>query len=173
MADDDEPRPGRPGPDYERYGGDRHEGPARTSPYPVSRLAPAHDLVDVAREIERADRTLGAVVGGKLEILAKQIRALQEEARQILDDTRRDLDLHRAECAFVKRPGTTYHLYERPNGQLYFSMLSPDDWNGAPPHAFRGSFRLEADQSWTPAEQIEGEAARPEELVRRLLDSEE
>ena len=153
----------------QKHRGDKHEGPARTSPYPVSRLAPAHDLVDVAREIERADRTLGAVVGGKLELIARQIRALQEEARAILEDTRRDLDLHRAKCAFVKRIGATYHLYEREGGGLYFSMLSPDDWGGAPPHAFVGSYRLEPDQSWTPADQIEGDATRPEDLVRGLL----
>ncbi|HJL19836.1 MAG TPA: DUF2452 domain-containing protein [Sandaracinaceae bacterium LLY-WYZ-13_1] len=168
MADDETP------PDEgarTRHGGDRHEGPSRTSPYPVSRLAPAHDLVDVAREIERADQTIGAVVGGKLELIARQIRALQEEAREILDDTRRDLDLHRAECNFAKRVGGVYHLYERPNGRCYFSMLSPDDWGGAPPHSFRGSYRLEGDQSWTPAAQIEGDAERPEALVRRLLES--
>lgn len=154
---------------HHRHEGGKHGGPACTSPYPVSRLAPSHDLVDVARQIERADATIGAVVGGKLEMIARQIRALQEEARVLLEDTKRDLDLHRAECAFQKRVGATYHLYERDDGRLYFSMLSPDDWGGAPPHAFRGSYRLEADQSWTPSEHVEGEAARPEDLVRRLL----
>lgn len=153
-----------------RHDGAKHDGPARTSPYPVSRLAPAHDLVDVAHEIALADRAIGSVVGGKLEVIARQIRALQEEARAILDDARRDLDLHRAEHAFVKRPGSIYHLYRRPDGRLYFSMLSPDDWRGAPPHPFEGSYRLEADQSWTPVDEIpSADAERPEELVRRLL----
>lgn len=151
---------------------DKHEGPARTSPYPVSRLAPVHDLVDVAKEIANADRTIGTVVGSKLDVIARQIRALQEEARTILDDAKRDLDLHRAECSFTKRAGALYHLYERSNGRLYFSMLSPDDWAGAPPHPFRGTFRLEADQSWTPADAIDGDAERPEELVRKLLEPE-
>ena len=156
--------------DTTRDAGDLHQGPARTSPYPMSRLAPAHDLVDVARQIQQADRTIGTVVTSKLDVIAKQIRALQEEAKDILEGARRDLDLHRAECAFQKRAGTVYHLYERPNETLYFSMLSPDDWGGAPPHAFRGSYRLEADQSWTPADEIDGEARRPEEVVRRLLE---
>jgi hypothetical protein len=151
---------------------EKHEGPARTSPYPVSRLAPVHDLVDVAKEIASADRTIGTVVGSKLDVIARQIRTLQEEARTILDDAKRDLDLHRAECNFVKRAGGLYHLYERPNGRLYFSMLSPDDWGGAPPHPYRGTYRLEADQSWTPAEAIDGDAERPEDLVRKLLEPE-
>jgi hypothetical protein len=28
-------------------------------------------------------------------------------------------------------------------------MLAPEDWAGAPPHAFEGSYRLEADQTYT------------------------
>lgn len=151
-----------------RHDEGKHEGPARTSPYPVSRLAPAVDLVDVAREIERADEVIGSVVGGKLDVIAEQIRALQEQARGILEEARRDLDLHRATCSFPKRVGATYHLYERSNGELYFSMVSPDEWGGAPPHAFRGSYRLEGDQSWTPADEATPRK-RPAEVVARLL----
>lgn len=152
-----------------RRPGDKHLGPARTSPYPVSRLAPAHHLVDIAHEIALADRAIGSVVGGKLEVIARQIRHLQEEARGILAEARRDLDLHRAEHAFVKRPGSIYHLYRRSDGRLYLSLLSPDDWRGTPPHPFEGSYRLEADQSWTPVDEIDPAAEPPEERVRRLL----
>ena len=152
-----------------RAGAGKHEGPARTSPYPVSRLAPTHDLVDVAREIQRADTSIGASVNGKLGVIAAQIRALQEQAKGILDDAKRDLDLHRAECNFIKRVGAVYHLYERSNGRLYFSMLSPEDWSGAPPNPHLGSYRLEADQGWTPVEDIDPEASRPEDVVRKLL----
>jgi len=127
--------------------GGKHEGPPRTSPYPVSRLAPKHELVDIAREIEQADRMIGSVVTGKLDVIARQIRGLQSEARDLLERARRDLDLHHARCNFVKRAGAIYHLYECGDGRRYLSMLSPEDWAGAPPHAFVGSFRLELDQS--------------------------
>lgn len=137
---------------------ERHDGPAHNSPYPVSRLAPAFDLVDVARQIQEADATMQAVVGSKLRVIADNIRALQEQARQILETARRDAELHRASCEFRRRPGHVYHLYRRDDGGLYFSMLSPREW-GTPPHAFEGSFRLEPDMSWTPAEAI---AAREE-----------
>src|SRR5690606_23671259 len=139
---------------------------------PMSGLAPAHDLVDGAREIAAADRAIGAVVGGKLEVIARQIRALQDEAHALLAAARRDLELHRAECSFVKRPGSIYHLYRRGDGRLYFSMLSPDDWGGAPPHAYEGSYRLESDSSWTPLDEIDGAPERPEERLRRLLAGE-
>lgn len=144
--------------------------PSRLSPYPVSRLAPSFDLVDAAREIAEADRMLGAVVGNELELIVDQIRGLQERAREVLERARMDTELHRATCAFKKLPGQTYHLYERDEGTLYFSMLSPDDWGGTPPHRFRGSFRLEADMRWTPAEDTDArdEARR---TVAHLLGS--
>jgi len=140
---------------FKRDAAPRHQGPQQASPYPISRLAPVHDLVDVAREIQEADRMLGTVASGKLQLLAKQIRALQEEARNLLEAARRDAELHRASCQFKRRPGHVYHLYRRPDGAFYFSMLSPDDWHGAPPHPFEGSYRLEHDMSWTRAEDID------------------
>lgn len=132
----------------------KHQGPDHASPYPVSRLGAKIELVDVAAEIQRADEMVGSVAHGKLDVIAKQIRALQAEAKDILEQARRDLELHHAQCSFSKRVGGTYHLYERPDGALYFSMLSPVEWGGTPPHAFQGSFRLEVDRSWTPVEEV-------------------
>ena len=34
-------------------------------------------------------------------------------------------------------------------------MLSPAEWGGSAPHPFEGSYRLEADSSWTPVEEAE------------------
>lgn len=145
----------------------RHTGPASTSPYPMSRLSAPHDLIDAAREIQRADAVLGAVTGDKLRLIADQIRALQAEARVILDRARRDAELHRAECRFQKRIGHVYHLYRDARDRLSFSMLSPHDWNGRPPHAFEGSYRLEADMTWTLAEEAPERDAQAASL--RLL----
>ncbi|MFO0591989.1 MAG: DUF2452 domain-containing protein [Polyangiaceae bacterium] len=149
---------------FKRDDAPRHEGPARSSPYPISRLAPVHDLIDVAREIQEADRVLGTVTGGKLQLLARQIRSLQEQARALLEQAHRDAELHRATCNFKRRPGHTYHFYRRPDGKLYVSMLSPEDWRGHPPHEFVGSYRLEQDMSWTPEEQIESVDAERSKL---------
>ncbi|MCA9710898.1 MAG: DUF2452 domain-containing protein [Myxococcales bacterium] len=134
-----------------RHAGPRHPGPAHSSPYPVSRLAPAHDLVDTARQIAEADQVIGTVVHGKLSVIAEQIRALQAQARRIMDEAHQAASLHRAQCSFQKRVGHIYHLYARPDGTRYFSMLSPRDWGGGHPHGFVGSFRLEPDMSWAPA----------------------
>ncbi len=132
----------------EKTSPEREKPPEHGSPYPVSRLAPPITLIDLAREIAQADRMIATKVDAQLEVIARQIRGLQDEARRILEGANRDKDLHRAECAFQKRAGHVYHLYRKNDGSLYFSILSPTDWH-QPPHIFCGSFRLEADFSWT------------------------
>lgn len=147
-----------------------HEGPAHSAPYPVSRLAPGFGLVDLAREIEQADRMVSGRLGAQLEVIAEQVKALQAQARRVLEQARADQQLHHARCAFRRIPGKIYHLYEESDGSLAFSMLSPEDWGGAPPKPFRGSYRLETDLSWTPADKAH-DADRSRLLVDRLLSA--
>lgn len=165
--------------DTKRDDGGKHEGPANTSPYPLSRLAPTHDLVDVAKRIAEADAMVGAVATGKLRVIAEQIRALQDEARRVLEATKENLDLHRARCNFQRKPGHVYHLYRRAAdakegaSETWFSMIAPTEWKSGAPHDFVGSYRLELDQSWT---RVDGERephdprSSPETLVKRLLE---
>ena len=63
---------------------DRETTPDRAMTYPTSRLGAKIELVDMAREIEKADETIGLVVGGKLDTIREQMRALQEQARRLL-----------------------------------------------------------------------------------------
>jgi len=123
----------------------------RASPYPRSRLAPRFDLVDVAAQIAHADATVSLVASAKLDVIRRQIQALQAEAKAILDEAAISAQLHRVACNLKKAPGRVYHLYRRESGELYFSLLSPDDWGGEPPHPFEGSYRLELDHSFTRA----------------------
>lgn len=148
--------------------GKGYQGPQRTAPYPMSRLAPPYDLVRVAEEIQAADALITAVAGAELDAIAQQIRRLQEQAASVLERARRDAALHRAECRFKRRPGQICHLYVRGDGSHYWSLLSPDDWRGAAPHRFAGSYRLESDQRWTPLEQI-ADRDRERAASRRLL----
>jgi hypothetical protein len=126
------------------------------------------DLVDVAAEIQQADHMLGTMTAGKLQVIAEQIRKLQEHARAVLQQAHVDASLHRARCAFCRRPGHVYHLYRGRDGAPYLSMLSPEDWRGAPPDPFEGSFRLEPDMSWTPVERM-AERDEAEGAIRKLL----
>ena len=140
--------------DSERPGHDKHRGEDRAAPYPVSRLSGPVSLVDAAREIERADQLIASTASAKLGVIAAQMRSLREQAEAVLREASHNAALHRAEARFVRRPGSVYHLYEKADDQRYWSMLSPDEWRGAPPHRFVGSYRLEADQSWTPIDQV-------------------
>ena len=154
MSDQDRRTPGRQGGDHR-------------SPYPVSRLAPAFQMADLAAEVARAESMLSARTGAKLRVIADQIKALQAEARKVLEEAREEQALTRAQCGFKRIPGHTYHLY-RKGGGAFFSMLSPADWGGRPPHEFLGSYRLEADYSWTAADQARA-GDETGELVRQLL----
>ena len=78
------------GDDLSRFKGDNVTAPARLSPYGASRLAPAIDIVDTAKQIAEADRVIGTVVNAKLEVIAEQIRNLQEQARVVLQQALED-----------------------------------------------------------------------------------
>lgn len=153
---DDEQSPPKP----------RYQGPARAAPYPLSRLSGKFSLVDTAREIEQADQWIASTTSARLSAIAEQMQRLREQAEAVLQKAREDAELHRAEARFQRIPGKIYHLYERQDGTRYWSMLSPADWGGTPPHVFVGSYRLEADQSFTRADQIE----ERDQAERRLED---
>jgi hypothetical protein len=120
-------------------------------------------LVEVAKEIEQADQWIASTANAKLTTIAAQMRALREAAEQVLAKAEHDAALHRAEAHFKRYPGRVYHLYERADGSRYWSLLSPEEWQDKMPHAFIGSFRLEADQSFTALD----EEAQPATLSPR------
>ena len=78
----------------------------------------------------------------------QQIQHLQEQAKEVMAQAAFDQKLHRAECRFKRIAGHCYHLYERDSGELYFSMLSPNDWKQTPPNTYLGGYQLQADMSW-------------------------
>ncbi|MDH5471558.1 MAG: DUF2452 domain-containing protein [Gammaproteobacteria bacterium] len=151
-----------------KHTGANHQGEASTSPYPVSRLAPQVELVDLARQISEADAMVNTRVSAKLKVIADQIKSLQREAQAVLEEARLDQDLHRAECNFKRIPGKIYHLYQKSNGHTYFSMLSPADWQGSAPHEYVNSYRLENDMSWLPVDRLD-DKDDSRELINRLL----
>lgn len=141
-------------------------------PYAASRLGPSMELLDIAKEIAQADEIVNVRVSAKLKVIADQIRHLQQEARDILEETQRDQQLHQAECQFKRIPGKTYHLYEKHNQKKYFSLLAPAEWGNRPPHTFIGSYRLENDMSWTAIEDSNSSTTTDDsrEIVDRLIN---
>src|SRR5687768_1976778 len=145
-----------------KYSGGNVGGPDHSSPYPVSRLGAPVSLVDTAKIIESASATVAMRTNAQLEVIVEQIRALQERAREIVEQAGRDIDLIHAECRFRRVPGRIYHLYEKAGGHRYFSMVAPNEYGYAQP-GFVASFRYEHDESWTRVDEM---AARDERRAR-------
>lgn len=125
------------------------------SSYQTTRVGDPMDLVALASQVQKGDDFIKANACNKLTVIADQIRYLQEQARKVLEEAKRDADLHHAACNIVKKPGNMYYLYERPSGQKYFSIISPQEWGASCPHPFIGAFKLQHDMSWTPIEEVE------------------
>ncbi|XP_071840514.1 uncharacterized protein C1orf50 homolog [Apostichopus japonicus] len=121
----------------------------------TNKMTDPMDLVALAEQVQKGDDFVKAVAGNKLMLIAEQIRHLQDKARQVLEEAKRDADLHHAACNIKKRPGHMYYLYLRDSGQRYFSILSPDEWGSSCPHEFIGAYRLEYDMTWTLAKDFE------------------
>lgn len=121
------------------------------------------DLLELAKAVEKADHFTKANAHNKLAQIVKEIRRLQDDARQVLEDAKRDSQLNHVECNIQKRPGQIYHVYERlKDGTRFFSMLSPAEWGNRSSQRFLASYRLEYDFSWTPASDLE---RRDEEIA--------
>ena len=142
-----------------KYKGEKYDGPDRLSPYPVSRSGGPVDLVETAARIAAADDMLSMQAAGKLKLLAEQIEELQEKARKILQETKWNQDLHRAQCGFSRITGNVYYLYRKNDNSLVFSMIGKDEWKRgglqSSPFEYIGAYRLENDNSWTPVEEDE------------------
>ena len=83
------------------------------------------DLVELAREIQKADEFTRSTACSKLQMIAEQVKFLHDQARRILEEAKQADNLHHVACNFKKVPGNVYYLYVRQSGQKYFSMLSP------------------------------------------------
>ncbi|XP_076065868.1 uncharacterized protein C1orf50 [Oratosquilla oratoria] len=139
------------------------------NPYRTNKSQPM-DLVELASEIQKADKFVHANVSNKLQVIAEQVRFLQEQARKVLEEAKDSANLHHVACNFVKRPGNIYYLYRRPSGQKYFSMLSPKEWGSSCPHEYLGAYRMEHDHSWTPEDQIEAKTA-DQQVINKIIST--
>jgi len=66
---------------------------------------------------------------GKLKMLFKQMQFIKNEINELVQDSIVSKELDNVKCSFKKIPGKTYYLYNDDKGGMYFSMLSPDEWN--------------------------------------------
>ena len=85
---------------------------------------------------------------GKLKYIAKQMEQLKKEAMEILEESHLQHELQNITCKCKKISGTTYHLYNDEKGKQYFSLVSPEEWNGKNKHTFVNSFYYDFDKTF-------------------------
>lgn len=117
--------------------------------YPISRTSAKFEPTNQLETYKEAEKFLSLIEKAKLSVIIDQIKKLQQDARKIIMESQKNFDLHRASCQFIKRQGHVYHLYDRGQNDLYFSLISPQEWGDKCPHIYVASYRLEDDYSWS------------------------
>ena len=65
----------------------------------------------------------------KLKVLFKQMENIKREIEEVVKESIATENLEKIKCNFKKIPGKNYFLYQKPNNELFFSMLSPKEWD--------------------------------------------
>jgi hypothetical protein len=131
----------------------------------------AGDLERLVETLKNSETHVKNTAFNKLDVIAEQIKFLQKQAHEILENAKNDSDLHSVPCNFVKVPGQIYHLYERPTGDKLWSMVSPAEFGGSSKNTHLGSYRMEVDRSFTRADQLQEFSERrqfAETLMKRV-----
>lgn len=125
------------------------------------------DLVELASQIQTADKFTRATAGSKLQVIAEQVRFLQQQAKSILEEAALNNQLHHIACNFKKVPGKIYYVYKRDNGKHYMSMISPKEWGKSCP-PFVAAYKLEHDMTFTPYDRI-AKREDDEQIIDKIL----
>jgi len=125
------------------------------------------DLVELASQIQTADKFTRATAGSKLSVIAEQVRFLQQQAKSILEEAALNNQLHHIACNFKKVPGKIYYVYKRDNGKHYMSMISPKEWGRSCP-PFVAAYKLEHDMTFTPYDKI-AKREDDEQIIDKIL----
>lgn len=114
----------------------------------------AGDLERLVEVLQHSETNVKNTAFNKLEVIAQQIKFLQKQASDILSNASKDSELHKIHCNFVKKPGQIYYIYERPTGEKFWSMISPEEFGANCKNEHQGSYRMEIDSSFTRADEL-------------------
>lgn len=87
---------------------------------------------------------------GQLKLIAKQIMALKNEALEIIEESNIQDQLQSINPSFKIVSGNYYYLYEKNDGQKYFSMISPEQWSNK--DRFLGKYLYDYDKKYVKEE---------------------
>ena len=83
---------------------------------------------------------------GQLKLIAKQMVALKNEALGIIEESNIQDELLSIKPSFKIVSGNHYYLYEKINGEKYFSMISPEQWKNK--DKFLGKYLYDYDKKF-------------------------
>ena len=74
-----------------------------------------------------------------------KLKEIENEYNSIVSEIIINERLYSAKCTIDLTPGDSYHLYKKPDGSEFISILSPDDWS-----IFEhiGEFEFLTDRRW-------------------------
>ncbi len=127
----------------------RHRGPDHSSPYPVSRLAPAFHGGELAEQVAKAEADAVCTHRGQAPGHRGSDEGTPAGGAQGPGGGPRGAGPDPGPVRLQAHYRQDLPSHRKPDGQTFFSMLSPADWGGRPPQEHLGSYRLEADYSWT------------------------
>ncbi len=110
---------------------------AALKPYATNVGAPVITTVDTMAWKNRSINKLNHRVQARYQEIKAQYEQLMEEFET-------NNLVHSAKFAFEPIIGDLYHLYKKENGEIFLSIIAPDQCN----FNSLGSFRLNADQIW-------------------------
>ncbi|CAH8461447.1 unnamed protein product [Schistosoma turkestanicum] len=118
------------------------------------KLLDPNSLVELAHYVESASSFVSANACSQLRLIVEEMQHLKSQARAILQNAHRDIQLHKLPCNFLKKPGNVYYVYEKSDSSQYFSLLSPTEWDGCP-HKYIGAYKLLPDMSWISKDDLD------------------
>lgn len=84
----------------------------------------------------------------RLKQIASQIRLLQNEANNIINNSIYQDSLHKIKKSFNLISGNYYYLYEKDNNEKYFSLISPEEYGKTLKHNFLGKYLYDYDKQF-------------------------
>jgi len=105
--------------------------------YGSNNSAPAIKLEDVGgwklNQVQKANK-----------VFTKKYDEIKEDFKNLVDEVRWNEFVYSATYNFVPVMGETYYLYEKNDGSIFLSLISPSEWN----MKFLGATRLDSNNKW-------------------------
>ncbi len=76
--------------------------------------------------------------------LQTKFNELKEEYKKLVEEYKGNELVYNAKFSFEPVIGQTYHLYIGRNGNIFLSMVNPDEWS----YEWVGSFTLDSNNKW-------------------------